>query len=227
MSAAASACAELARRELERREAQSDPLTYTSRFEPGFDVTAPHSKIVCEHFEVLDAGEIERLMVFMPPQHGKSLIGSEGFPAWWIGRREAEGVRTNVGLTSYGAAKAYDFSRQVRAKFEDRIRNPFATRLSRASTAVDEWQTAFGSKVIPAGVAGPITGFGMNLLGINDPVKDAPEAFSPSDRDRKWQWWLRVARTRLLKNARVFLAQKRWHQGDLAGMLLNSGDARK
>jgi predicted phage terminase large subunit-like protein len=206
-SVAAGARAELARRELQRREARDSLLTYVTRFEPNFDPAARHSKIVCDHLEALERGDIERLAIFMPPQHGKSLLASEMFPAWSIGRSESRRKRMNVGLTSYGAQKAYDFSRSTRARFEDRAGNPFATQVDPRSSAVNDWRTVFGSHIVATGVGGPLTGIGLDLLGIDDPVKDA--------------------KTRLRRLARMFLAQTRWHQSDLAGMILNSSDAHR
>lgn len=206
--------------------ARKDFGAFCGRFEPAYDSGAPHSRIMCEHLEALDRGEIEMLAIFMPPQHGKSFHVSENFPAWWIGRREMLGGKTNVAITSYGAHKAYDYSRKSRQKLADRL-NPFDSAVDKKSSAVDLWSTVNGSQVIAGGVGGPLTGFGANLLIIDDPVKDAIEAFSEVDRESKWQWYLRVARTRLRRGARRLLCQTRWHEDDLAGRILNSAAAKR
>lgn len=206
--------------------ARKDFGAFCGRFEPGYDAEAPHTKIVREHLEALERREIEMLAIFMPPQHGKSFHVSENFPSWWIGRREMAGGKTNVAITSYGAHKAYDYSRKARQKFLDRL-NPFETSIDKASSAVDLWSTVNGSQVIAGGVGGPLTGFGANLLIIDDPVKDAEEAFSEVDREKKWEWYLRVARTRLRRGSSRLLCQTRWHEDDLAGRIMNSAAAHR
>jgi predicted phage terminase large subunit-like protein len=71
-----------------------------------------------------------------------------------------------------------------------------------------------------AGVGGPITGKGANLLIIDDPVKNAEEAASETMRNKAWDWWTSTAYTRLEPQGAVIVIQTRWHQDDLAGKML-------
>jgi len=73
---------------------------------------------------------------------------------------------------------------------------------------------------IAAGVGGSIIGEGADLLVIDDPVKNVEEAESKNQRDRVWDWYRTVARTRLQPDASIILIMSRWHQDDLAGRLL-------
>ncbi len=71
-----------------------------------------------------------------------------------------------------------------------------------------------------AGAYGPITGKGADVLVIDDPVKNAEEAYSPVQREKLWEWYQSTAFTRLEPNGAIILVMTRWHEDDLAGRLL-------
>jgi predicted phage terminase large subunit-like protein len=73
-----------------------------------------------------------------------------------------------------------------------------------------------------AGVGGPLTGRGADCLVIDDPIKNAAEARSAVVRASHWDWWETTASTRLEPGAFAMLVMTRWHQRDLAGMLLEN-----
>lgn len=73
--------------------------------------------------------------------------------------------------------------------------------------------------MVAAGVGGPITGKGADLLVIDDPVKDAKDAESETQRKAKKDWYQQVARTRLHPGGAIVLVMTRWHEADLAGWL--------
>src|SRR3990167_1770463 len=87
------------------------------------------------------------------------------------------------------------------------------------SSAVSAWETTAGGGMVTAGVGGPITGRGADLLIIDDPVKNAEEAQSPIVRDGIWQWWQTTARTRLEPGGSVVVVMTRWDADDLVGRL--------
>ena len=70
------------------------------------------------------------------------------------------------------------------------------------------------------GIGGPITGKGANVLGIDDPVKNAEEAASEAIQTRNWDWYLSTAYTRLEPGAVQYLVMTRWHEADLGGRIL-------
>jgi predicted phage terminase large subunit-like protein len=74
--------------------------------------------------------------------------------------------------------------------------------------------------MVTAGVGGQLTGRGAHLFIIDDPVKDAEEANSVADQERKWNWWRQVAQTRLEPGGVVVLMMTRWHENDLGGRIL-------
>ncbi len=182
---------------------------------------ARHADLLIEHLEAVERGDIRRLMVFEPPRHSKTYHVSERFPAWATGRNpKVQGI-----LASYGAELAERNSRVIRNLLRDE-RWPFpGVAVSDDSGAVNRWSTSAGGIWVAAGVGGAMTGFGADLLLIDDPVKGRAEADSETFRETAWSWYTEVARTRLMPGGKIVLCQTRWHEDDLAGRLLNSAGA--
>lgn len=173
----------------------------------------PHLRLLDRLLVDLTARRIKRLLVTMPPRHGKSEAVSHWFPAWTLMRRPIE----RVILASYEAEFASSWGRRVRNTV-----NVLAPGLVESdSRAADRWTTSQGGGMVTAGVGGPITGRGANVLIIDDPVKNAEEAESPTFRERAWEWWTSTAYTRLEPDGVVVLLQTRWHEDDLAGRILS------
>jgi len=182
--------------------------------------TAEHHRLICEKLEAVERGEIDRLMIFMPPRHGKSELASKRFPAWYLGRNPDKQVIT----ASYNSDLAGDFGRQVRNIVrEQRFRNVFpSVTLAEDSQAANRWNTSAGGSYVAAGVGTAVTGRGAHLLLIDDPVKDREEAESETRRETVYNWYSSTAYTRLMPGGAVILIQTRWHEDDLAGRLLEA-----
>jgi len=165
-------------------------------------------------------------MVFMPPRHGKSEIASIRFPAWYLGRNPQKQV---IGC-SYSADLAHTFSKAIRDTIMSELyAGVFDAKLDSNSAAVSRWRIAGKrnkrASYIAAGVGGPITGEGADLLLIDDPVKNSEEAESETYRQNVWNWYITTARTRLHPGGAIVLIMTRWHQDDLAGRLLEQAQA--
>ncbi len=168
---------------------------------------------------------IGRLMVFMPPRHGKSLNVSVLFPTWFLGRHPD----SRVIVASYNGALAMGFSRQARnLMMDDPYREVFGdlsersteVRIADDSRSVEAW-SIHGRQggLVAVGVGGGITGRGAHLLIIDDPVRDRSDAESRAKRDAIWDWYASTAYTRLEKAGAVIVMHTRWHEDDLAGRL--------
>lgn len=155
--------------------------------------------------------EIRRLMVFMPPRHGKSELVSRLFPAYYLLIHPEQ----FVAIASYGADLAYTLSRAARENFQRA-----GGALHTASRAVKHWQTEQGGGLWAAGVGGPATGKGFHLGIIDDPIKDAKEAASSAKREGDKDWYGAVWSTREEPEGSQIVVQTRWHEDDLAGYLL-------
>lgn len=204
---------EAAGEELARR----DLLAFCERMDSSYE-RARHLELLTERLEALERREIRRLIVSMPPRHGKSRMCSQFLPAWMLGRRPTQ----SIVLASYAAELAEQNSRRVRELVAD-DRYPFLeTEVSPESRAVNRWASTKGGVVIAAGIGGGLTGFGADALLIDDPVADRAAAESPAIRESTWAWYTDVARTRLHANAVQLIAATRWHEDDLTGRILSS-----
>ncbi len=180
----------------------------------------PAHELLAAALDGVVCGEIDRLMIFAPPQHGKSELASVRLPAFWLGRRPDDPVI----LAGYAASLAYSKSRQSRQIVES---EEFAelfpgVTTRRDSRAVDHWELDGGRRggMLAVGVGGPVTGHGGLLGIIDDPLENWEQAQSQTIRDKIWEWWRSTFRTRLWEGGAIVLIQTRWHEDDLAGRLL-------
>lgn len=226
---------------LRRRRARASLIDYSRYTNPVYR-PAPHHELIAEKLEAVERGECKRLMVFMPPRHGKSELGSRRFPAWFMGRNPERSIIA----ASYNSELAGDFGRDVRnivASEEHRALFPTGG-LAADSAAAMRWHTSAGGGYAAAGVGTAVTGRGAHVLIVDDPVKDRADADSELLREKTYRWYLSTAYTRLegtitdedddplwrdLDEARekgaafdgaVIVIQTRWHEDDLAGRLL-------
>lgn len=207
---------ELAARQLAKRHL----LPFIQRMNPRYLAGWVHEDI-CRRLERFSddvaKGLSPRLMLLMPPRHGKSEIASKTFPAWHLGRNPDH----EIIQCSYNVGLAMGFSRKVQQLLDNpEYQNVFETRLNPNHRAAEEWglQGHLGGYVA-AGVGGGITGKGAHVLIIDDPIKNAEEADSADIREKLWDWYGSTAYTRLAPGAGVLIIQTWWHDDDLAGKL--------
>jgi predicted phage terminase large subunit-like protein len=172
----------------------------------------PHLEPLIAALQAVADGELARLMVFMPPRHGKSETVSRLFPAYYLLRHPERWAA----LASYGADLAYTLSRAARDLYG---RGGGALRDDAA--AVKLWMTAGGGGLWAAGVGGPATGKGAHLAIVDDPIKDAEQAQSPTIREKHKDWWRSTWSTRFEPGAAAVVMATRWHEDDLSGFLLS------
>lgn len=183
-----------ARELLKRRRARSSLIDY-ARYTNTAYRPADHHEQIANALERVERGECKRLMIFMPPRHGKSELASRRFPAWFLGRNP----RLSIIAASYNSDLAADFGREVRnivASPEHRALFPDAV-LADDSQAQNRWHTAQGGGYAAAGVGTAVTGRGAHVLNIDDPVKDRESADSELMREKTYRWYLSTAYTRL------------------------------
>jgi predicted phage terminase large subunit-like protein len=202
-----------------RKAAQSSLIDFAQYTFPQY-APAEHHRLIAEKLEAIERGEIQRLMIFMPPRHGKSELATKRFPAWFLGRNPDR----QVIQASYNSDLAKDFGRQVRNIFQERrFQNVFqGVELAQDSKAADRWNTSKNGAYVAAGVGTAVTGRGADILIIDDPLKDREEAESETRRETVWNWYTSTAYTRLQGMRAEILVQTRWHEDDLAGRLLEA-----
>jgi predicted phage terminase large subunit-like protein len=191
-------------------------ISYAAYQWPGYR-DAPHHRLIARHLEAVERGDIRRLMITMPPRHGKSMLASEFFPAWYLGRNPDHYVVT----ATYAQELADDFGRKVKNQIEDA---GFAAIFPGVGLADDsksakrfhvegsidggyEHPTTQRGAFYAVGVGGPLTGRGAHLLLIDDPVKNREDADSEIIRKKTKDWYTSTAYTRLMPGGRIVIIQ--------------------
>lgn len=190
---------------------------HLTRNEPQPWVAAPHLKVLSRTIVRAVSGVSPRVIINMPPRHGKSELVSKFTPCWFLDNWPHREI-INVG---YATGFSEGWGRKVRnltTQFQGQLRYTLAGD----SKAAGRWHTTAGGGMVATGIDGQITGRGANLFIIDDPHKDAAEANSLTQRDKVWQWWTETARSRVMPNGAVILVMTRWHTDDLAGRLLKA-----
>lgn len=184
--------------------ARNSLLAYAIGHVPSYECP-PHLELLTSKLEAVMDGRIKRLMVFMPPRHGKSNLASEIFPAWYLGHRPHHQVM----FTTYGQDLADGFGRKVRNAVGDarHVRAFPESVLADDSKSAQRFNTTAGGVYYAVGAGGAVTGRGADLLLIDDPMKNREEADSRLMRDKLWDWYASTAYTRLMPGGAVCLIQ--------------------
>jgi predicted phage terminase large subunit-like protein len=206
-------------KEVRAAKARRSLLSFTEYTNPAY-VSANHHRLIAEKLEAVERGEIDRLMIFMPPRHGKSELASKRFPAWCLGRDP----KRQIIAASYNSDLASDFGRNVRnivaePEFGQVFKN---VGLAPDSQAANRMNTNHGGTYVAAGVGTAVTGRGADIALIDDPFKDREEADSERRRDVVWDWYRSTLFTRLMPGGAVVVILTRWHEDDSAGRLLEA-----
>ena len=176
-----------------------------------------HSKLLARKFREAATTKGARQIWCIPPRYGKSLMGSTWGPAWYLDLWPHKRVMS----VSYNKELASLFGRDVRniiAGYAGDIR----VTLRQDSTAAYRWNTPQGGGMLCTGIDGTATGFGADLLVIDDPFKNFEEAQSETKREEVWNAWQANFRTRLQSGGSVIVIMTRWHEDDLVGRLLDA-----
>lgn len=189
---------------------------WLTRATPAYRWDWPHLQVIQRELERLTWGENDRLILQLPPRHGKSELTTIRYPVY----RLAIDPRTRVILGAYNQTLAAKFGRKAR-----RLAEAQGVPLARDRTAVDDWETIQGGGMRAVGVGGGVTGMGGDLIIVDDPVKNREEAESEVYREKVWDWYQSDLRTRAEPGAAIVLIMTRWHQDDLVGRVLASPGA--
>lgn len=175
-------------------------------------------------------GEIQRLMVRMPPQHGKSEMCSRRLPAFLLGQNPD----LRVAVCAYNHPFAAKFNRDVQriiTSQEYAELFPETTLYGKNSRNdaqggtwlrnADEFEiVGHAGSLVSVGIGGPLTGRKVDVAIIDDPYKGPEDAWSEAGRRKVREWWWSVLRTRLNDKARICLTFTPWHFEDIGMELL-------
>lgn len=207
---------------LARKQAQTGLAPFIEYRQAGY-IPAKHHSLLIDGLEAVERGEIERLMVCMPPGSAKSTYTSIEFPAWFIGR--------NPGLSIIAASHTQELAERFGRRVRNIVAAPefgrvFGFSVADDSASAGRWDTERGGEYFAAGVGGSITGRRADLVVIDDPVKSREDADSERGRQKAWEWYTNDLLTRLKPGARQIVVMTRWHEDDLGGRILERERSR-
>lgn len=160
-----------------------------------------------------------KLLLNMPPRHGKSLLCSKYLPFYFL----ANNPTKHIILSSYESSFAELWGRRVRDAFKI-YGSAMNINLKKDAAAVGHFQLEQGGSMTAVGAGGSITGRGADLFIIDDPIKNDEQANSQTQRDNLWEWFCTTAFTRLEPNATIIIVMTRWHEDDICGRLIKRQD---
>jgi hypothetical protein len=169
-------------------------------------------------------GENVRLMIFMPPRHGKSDQATQKFPSYALGKYS----NLPIMVSSYSDELATDFGMSTRNIMQsDEYQVMFDTRLRADAKAKGKWLTQDGGSYTAVGVGGALTGRGFKIGIVDDPFKNREEADSDVIRESRYKWFQSTFYTRQEGNSMIIFILTRWHEDDLAGRVLRDAAEAK
>jgi len=180
-------------------------------------IVGEHHRRIAAALDRIISGQCKRLMIAMPPRHGKSQMGSYLFPAYLMGRLP----QSKLIVGSHTAELAQRFGRMIRNLVaEERYAELFPNfGLSADSKAAGRWDTNAGGEAFFIGKGGAMTGRGGNVVILDD-ILDEQDALSDTAMENTWEWYTSGPRQRLQPDGAIVIINTRWRTDDLTGRLL-------
>lgn len=213
-----------------RENAAKNFLVFIKYTKPDFEVNW-HHRILAEKLQAFANGEIKKLMIYLPPQVGKSEMSTRRLPAFILGNNPNK----RIAVCAYNQTFASQFNRDIQRIITDKpYQNVFEkTKLNEKNISSDSRGNYLRNSEVfevvgykgglkTVGVGGALTGSSVDVGIIDDPIKDALEAYSGTFRDRLWDWYNSVFKTRLHNHSQQLITLTRWHEDDLAGRIMKA-----
>ncbi len=165
----------------------------------------------------VENGEDARVILTIPPRHGKSELATMKFPAWMLGKHPEWPIM----VASYSGELAVDFGQGTREIMQSpAYQEIFETRLRSDTKAKGKWMTKERGGYMAAGAGGAITGKGFKIGIVDDIFKNREEAESKIIRESRWDWYRSTFYTRQEGNTAIIVIGTRWHTDDVIGRLI-------
>jgi hypothetical protein len=216
---------------LARRAARTRVAAFVAFTKPDYILKQFHEAIA-RALDDFEAGRTRKLMVLMPPQHGKTELVTRRYTSYRLGTQPD----TKVAVCAYAAEIAESFGRDIQRIVDSEEYHALfpGTLLDGSSFAPFKPKGAQGGLrnatrfeivgrkgfVKTVGAGGPLTSTTVDLGIIDDLFKDRAEAKSPAIQEKRWEWFVDVFESRLHNNSQVLFCSTRWDEGDVAGRCL-------
>lgn len=212
---------------LESSRSSRSIINFAQSVESGISITDFHE----QYYSLLNEfahGRIRRMIVSIPPQHGKSLGSSKLLPAYLLGLNPA--LKITIASYSFALARKFGqgvqqviFSPAYHRMFPNTMIKGMVKGETMAVRSADEFDIIGNSGGLRlVGRESSLTGNRVDVMILDDLYKDALEANSPIIRENIWDWYTSVVRTRMHNNSRELIVFTRWHEDDLVGRIGNN-----
>lgn len=210
-------------------KARGSLLAFTLFSKPDYNVNWHHRRI-CNALDAVASRQLKRLLIMMPPRHGKTELGSRRYPAYVLGRDPDRAIIAASYADSLAARNNRDVQRIMDSRKYAQVFPHSKLSGSNVRTAAQgtwlrnsdmfeivEKRGSYRS----AGIGSGITGMGADDLIIDDPIKNWKEALSSTRRNDIWEWYTSTAFTRLEKGGSIIVIMTQWHEDDLSGRIMS------
>lgn len=217
-----------AARELLIRQSRTDFSPFVKYIKPDYEMQWFHAYI-CAKLNEFAKGEVKKLMILLPPQHGKTELATRLFPPYLLGQKP----NTKIAIASYGDSTASGFNRAIQRNIDNEAYNLvfpdtklnyskiFGTNYDNYSRTEHKFEIVQKKGSLKTvGRGGPLTSEPVDIGIIDDLYKDRDEAKSPTISESAWNWYVDVFRTRLHNGSQQLIMNTRWDENDLCGRLL-------
>lgn len=180
-------------------------------------IPAKHHLIIIDHLEKIARGELDLLLIFAPPGSAKSSYVSVLFPPWYLSMHPDH----NYLAATHSAEFAARWGRKVRNDIMDPTNSArLDISVDPGVAASDRWALMQGGEYYGVGAGAGISGFRADIAAIDDPFGSREDAYSPSVRQKRWDWYIDDFSARQKPSARRIVMATRWHEDDISGRIL-------
>jgi len=175
-------------------------------------------KVLIDAAQSIAEGNDKRIIISIPPRCGKTETAAKKFIPYYLGRFPYN----HVAYATYGLDLSKECGEDVNHTMKSaRYHKVFPdVKLRKSGCAKDRVQTEQGGVGVFVGRGGPLSGKGAHLLIVDDLIKDDEESRSASTMEACWQWFNKVAMTRLMDDkSAVIIIMTRWGDNDIIGRI--------
>jgi len=214
--------------ELLIRKCRSVYGTFVRTIKPDYDMQW-FQAYICKRLDAFASGEVKKLMILMPPQHGKTELATRLFPPYLLGKNPDY----RIAITSYSDSIASGFNRAIQRNIdnekygrifpETKLNNSkiFGTNYGNFSRTEHKFEIVNRRGSLKSvGRGGSLTSEPVDIGIIDDLYKDREEAKSLTISESAWNWYVDVFRTRLHNDSQQLIMNTRWDENDICGRLL-------
>lgn len=178
----------------------------------------------------VEEAEQQIMVVNMPPRHGKSRTATK-FVQWLFGKY---GIDKKVMTGSYNETLSGTFAKAVRDVIAEKPTEGIltygdifpGTKIKYGEAAAQKWSLEGSQQAnyLATSPIGTATGFGCNIMILDDLIKNSDEAYNESVLQKQIDWFNNTMLSRTENDFKIIIIMTRWSTKDLAGYVLANYD---